>query len=122
MATSSPRRACARLVTGRSGAPLAENSTISSDANDARAGLAKHPVEREDTDDADHQPFEGGETGVENHSVIDLHDEHRHRQGQQVDEKRHHRDLAECRPQRPQKGTEPGATRGAHTYSTPKWD
>jgi hypothetical protein len=39
MATSSPRRAGARLVTGRSGAPLAENSTISSDANNSSGDL-----------------------------------------------------------------------------------
>ena len=31
---------------------------------DARSGLPKHPVEREDTDDADHQPFDRLETGV----------------------------------------------------------
>jgi len=66
----------------------------------AAAHLTQHEVEEQHHAHADQQPAERADAGVEDHAVVDLHGEDRHRQGQQVDEQRDHADLAVHRLQR----------------------
>ena len=77
--------------------------------HDPGPGHAQDVVEDYDENHADGQAPKGADSGAGDHPVVDLEREHRHRERQQVDEKRHRQNLAENRLQRLHEGLEPGA-------------
>ena len=74
-----------------------------------RPCAAQDEVEGNDDQNPDHQPGQGAEAGMEDHPVIHLQHEHRHGDGQQVDEQRQDQHLLEQRNQRFQEGRKPGS-------------
>ena len=52
--------------------------------HNARPRLPKHPIERQNAEDADDQALQGSQPGMEDDAIVDLHDEDRHGERQQV--------------------------------------
>jgi len=71
--------------------------------------LAQDIVENQNRGHADDEALKGAETSMKHHPIVDLQNEHRHCQCQDVDEQRHHQHLAEGRRQRLQDLTQPGS-------------
>ena len=80
---------------------LAANLDINSKGDglhDARARLTQDVIKHHDNNHADNKALQGRDTIMGDDTVIHLHGEDRHRQGQQVDKRRHGDNFIESRP------------------------
>ncbi len=81
--------------------------------DDARAHLAQHEVEDDGDDHADAERDQRGDRAVRNNAVVDVHDEDRRGERQDVDDQRRDRDVAVIFPEPADDGPEPARLRHA---------